>query len=143
MEQPGVRRARRDLAHLASCGARQRQGRRRANEGEAEVGDAAVAVVEGERGPDAAVAIGRRLLIDVVLSVVIVLELRRLVIVVVRVRMAVRLGGSVVVEVDWQGERGAVGSVGVVQAMTRNVAHRSQDPADHERGELNDRGLGP
>jgi hypothetical protein len=64
MEQPGVRRAWRNLEHLASFGARQRQRRRRTDQGQAEVGDAAVTVVEGERGPGAGVTIGRWLLID-------------------------------------------------------------------------------
>ena len=108
---------------------------------------AAVAVVEGERGPSAGVAIGRGLLIDVVprvalvMEAVIVIELRRLDIVVVRVRMVVGSGGVVVVEVDRQRERGAVGPVSVVGAVTRQVAHRPDDPAEHERGELNDGGL--
>ena len=100
-----------------------------------------MAVVEGERGPGGGVAIGRRLLIDAVLGVVVVIELRRLAIVVVRVRMVVRPDGVVVVEVDRQRERGAVGPVSVVGAVTRQVAHRSDDPAEHERGELNDCGL--
>jgi hypothetical protein len=101
-------------------------------------------VVERERGPGAGSEIGRRLLIDIVLRAVIVMEvvivLRRLGVEVVRVRTVVR-PCAVIGEVDRRRERGAVGSVSMVGAMTHQVAHRSEDPAEHERGELNDGGL--
>ena len=58
-----------------------------------------------------------------------------------RVRMVVRRGGVVVVAVDRQRERSAVRSVGVVGAMARQVTHRPDDPAEHERGELKGGGL--
>jgi hypothetical protein len=158
-EQPGLGGARRHRQQLASFGTWQRQGRRRADEGEAEVGDAAVAVVEGERGPRVGrIVVARAVgdvagLLGVVLVVIVVgvIDARRLVMVVVgtgmampavvRVRMAVLLGRVVVVEVDRQGERGAAGPVGMVRAVTRQVAHRSEDPAEHEDGELDDGGL--
>lgn len=147
MGQASECRARRDLEHLAAFGARQRQRRCRPDDGQAEVGDAAVAVVEGERGPGAGAAIGGGFLIDfvprvaIVIEAVMVIQLRRMLIGVVRVRMVVGSGGVVAVEVDRQGKRGAVGSVSVVGAVTRQVAHWRHDPAEHERGELGDGGL--
>ena len=106
-----------------------------------------MAVVEGERGPSAGAAIGRGLLIDVVprvaivMEAVIVIKLGRLDIGVVRVRMVVGCRSVVAAEIDRQRERGAVAAVSVVGAMTRQVAHRSDDPAEHDRGELDDGGL--
>jgi hypothetical protein len=84
-----------------------------------------VTVAEGERGPGAGVAIGRRLRIDVVRGIVVVtevvavIELRWLIVVVVRVRMVVGPGAVVAVAVGRQRERGAVGPVSVVGAVTR------------------------
>jgi hypothetical protein len=146
---------------LAALGTRQRQRRRRPDEREAEVRDAAVAVVERQRGgclpvvvaAAAPLAVGLVLVRDVfdpTVAVAVCLDavrvrLAKAGVEVERAQGAVALTVAValraVVRRERERERGPIPPVRVVGAVAGQVAHRCHDPADHEGGELDESGL--